>query len=38
MLEHPVNATKQATGRTNAVFKECFFTNMIRFFMSLTAS
>ena len=38
MLEHPVKATKQATGKTNAVGKEDFFANMIRFFMSLTAS
>ena len=38
MLEHPVKATKQATGKTDAVGKEYFFANMIRFFMSLTAS
>jgi len=38
MLEHPVKATKHATGKTNAGCKEYFFANMIKFFMFLTAS
>ena len=38
MLEHPVKAIKQAAGKINAVCKEYFFANMIRFFMFLTAS